>query len=191
MADDAGDPVPEEPASELQAPAPAPAPPKLTKEQIAAVSADIAAVTKTMQEQLQAISAEVNALKGEIDGQAEGGLGGIKRELDQLREQASAMDGRRGGGGQRRGEPPRLAGGSRAAASEPRRRRGGGGGGDDGLGRPRDSQAVRESRERPGASWKMGVLLALALLLWGPLRHAVKIALQRWLGEADAPEYEF
>eukprot|EP01045_Picozoa_sp_COSAG04_P004623 COSAG04_NODE_204_length_20429_cov_6.166896_4_plen_188_part_00 len=187
MADDAGDPVPEEPASELQAPAPAPAPapPKLTKEQIAAVSADIAAVTKTMQEQLQAISAEVNALKGEIDGQAEGG---IKRELDQLREQASALDGRRGGGGQRRGEPPRLAGGSRAAASEPRRRRGNG---DDGLGRPRDSRAVRESRERPGASWKMGVLLALALLLWGPLRHAVKIALQRWLGEADAPEYEF
>ena len=189
MADDAGDPVPEEPASEPQAPAPAP--PKLTKEQIAAVSADIAAVTKTMQEQLQAISAEVNALKGEIDGQAEGGLGGIKRELDQLREQASALDGRRGGGGQRRGEPPRLAGGSRAAASEPRRRRGGAGGNDDGLGRPRDSRVVRESRERPGANWKMGVLLALALLLWGPLRHAVKIALQRWVGEGDAPEYEF
>eukprot|EP01043_Picozoa_sp_COSAG02_P004956 COSAG02_NODE_131_length_34710_cov_17.171159_36_plen_129_part_00 len=44
--------------------------PKLSKEQIAAVSADIAAVTKTMQEQLAAISQEVNALKGQIDGGA-------------------------------------------------------------------------------------------------------------------------
>lgn len=44
--------------------------PKLTKEQIAAVSADIAAVTKTMQDQLAAISQEVNALKGQIDGGA-------------------------------------------------------------------------------------------------------------------------
>ena len=44
--------------------------PKLSKEQIAAISADIAAVTKTMQEQLAAISQEVNALKGQIDGGA-------------------------------------------------------------------------------------------------------------------------
>ena len=44
--------------------------PKLTKEQIAAISADIAAVTKTMQEQLAAISQEVNALKGQLHGGA-------------------------------------------------------------------------------------------------------------------------
>lgn len=70
--DDQGDPIPEQcpdPAAGLGAVSEG-GKPKLSKEQIAAVSADIAAVTKTMQEQLAAISQEVNSLKGQIDGGA-------------------------------------------------------------------------------------------------------------------------
>ena len=93
---------------------------KLTKEQIAVVSADIAAVTRTMQEQLAAISAEVSSLKGQIDGGA-GGLGDIKKELDGLRNQAGLLDGGGGGGGAARGGA--VPGGAR------QRQLGGGGGG--------------------------------------------------------------
>ena len=82
MPGDEDDPIAEDSAGTVAEPGAAPSSPtsgpagggegkpKLTKEQISAISADIAAVTKTMQEQLAAISQEVNALKGQLHGGA-------------------------------------------------------------------------------------------------------------------------
>lgn len=63
-----------------------------------------------MQEQLRSISQEIMSLKGEIDGKS-GGLGDIKRELENLKNKASGLDA--GAVGARGAREPTVASHSR------------------------------------------------------------------------------
>lgn len=178
----------------------------LTKEQIAAVTKDIAAVTQGMQEQLQAISQEVAALKGQMNT---GGLSEIQKELDALKDRTGSLDGahRTGSGARRRPSvrsdtsfrPIRTAGDDAmglgllgAQATEPGTSRGRrpateyesyGGDLARRINSPKEKRSIWPS--------KTTLTFVVVFLLIGPLRRVIMSYLYQGEREAEPLETEF